>query len=89
MPKEQLYPRVNSTYKASIYNELIKISDNIDFSHHQFYNRQKRNRSLGSAQAFIVELALMDEQFMKKLRGYMIEGGRNYVQANVYINQYN
>lgn len=88
MPKEQLYPRVNSTYRESIYKELIKISDNIDFSHHRFFNKQKRNRSLGSAQAFIVELALSDEQFLKKLRGFMIDGGVHYIHANIYRDQY-
>lgn len=88
MTKQQLYPRVNSTYRDSIHRELIKISDNIDFSDHRFFNRQKRNRSLGSAQAFIVELALSDERFMDKLRGYMIDGGKGYIQANIYSNNY-
>jgi hypothetical protein len=83
-----IYPRVSSTYNHSIYQELINISNNIDFSHHRFFNRHKRNRSLGSVQAFIVELALSDDQFMKKLRAYMIDGGKHYIQTSIYLNRY-
>jgi hypothetical protein len=88
MTKEQLYGRINSTYRESVYKEISKISDNIDFSDPRFFNRQKRNRSLGSAQAFIVELALSDERFIEKLRTYMVDGGRGYIKTNLYINSY-
>lgn len=82
------YCRVSSTHKRSIYDELVKISDHMDFNHPMFMNKHKRNRSLGSAQAFIVELALTDEQFLKKLRQYMMDKGKEYAPVISYVDRY-
>lgn len=81
-------PRVTSSYSWSIYQELEKIAENIDFRHPRFINRKKRNRSLGSVQAFIVELALTDERFIQKLKRYMVAGGTYYVPTINYSDRY-
>lgn len=81
-------PRVTSTYRRTIYEELEKISQHIDFRHPIFRGRHKRNRSLGSVQALIVELALTDEQFLEKLRRFMINGGRDWKPTIHYFDRY-
>ncbi len=80
--------RATSMYTRTIYAELEKISDNIDFRHPRFMCKAKRNRSLGSAQAFIVELALTDEAFVQKLKKYMVGGGREYIPTFNYTDRY-
>lgn len=82
------YLRVTSTHSRTIYSELLKISDNIDFRHPRFARRQKRNRSVGSAQAFIVELALTDEKFLARLRDYMIDNGKHWRPHIHYMDKY-
>lgn len=82
------YCRVISTHKRSLFDELVQISDNIDFSHPRFMSKHKRNRSLGSAQAFIIELALTDDYFIDKLRKYMINEGKDYCPTISYIDTY-
>lgn len=69
-------PRITSTYSRTMFDELCKIADEIDFGRPIFAGRFKRNRSLGSVQAFIVELAVCDETFRSNLRRYMLYGGR-------------
>jgi len=76
----EIYERVTSTYTGMNFFTLEEVCKNIDFRHPRFNERCKRNRSLGSAQAFIVELALQDEQFMNKLKTYMKDGGKNFRQ---------
>lgn len=84
--------QVNSTYRATIHSELIKISDNIDFGQDFFKGRMKRNRSLGSVQALIVELALthpeVKEHMRKVLKRYMIGGGKNWTPETWYGDMY-
>jgi hypothetical protein len=80
--------RATSMYTRTIFAELEKVSDQIDFRHPRFMNKAKRNRSLGSAQAFIVELALTDEVFVKKLRQYMVGGGQGYIPTFTYTDRY-
>ena len=81
--------RVTSMYSRTIFAELEKISDNIDFRHPRFMTKAKRNRSLGSVQAFIVELALTDDKFVDKLRQFMLGGGREYRRTTTYTDKYN
>lgn len=81
-------PRVTSTYSRTIYEELVKIADNVDFRHPRFLNRAKRNRSVGSAQALVVELALTDDHFKEKLRRFMIDGGRHWQPVTHYTDKY-
>lgn len=81
-------PRVTSTHSRTIFAELEKIADNIDFRHPIFARRMKRNRSLGSAQALIVELALTDEKFQERLRKYMVEGGKYWYPSINYMDRY-
>ncbi len=80
--------RATSMYTRTVFAELEKIADNIDFRHPRFMCKAKRNRSLGSAQAFIVELALTDEKFVEKLRQYMVGGGEDYIATFNYTDRY-
>jgi hypothetical protein len=80
--------RVTSMYSRTIYAQLEQICDNMDFNHPRFINKAKRNRSIGSAQAFVVELALTDEQFLAKLRKFMMNGGRDFKSTIVYTDRY-
>lgn len=84
----ELSPRVTSQYSRSMYDEIIKLSDHIDFRHHRFNYKSKRSRSLGSVQAFIVELALTDKQFLIKLRKYMLNNGRGWSPTIHYRDRY-
>ncbi|MFA4137025.1 MULTISPECIES: hypothetical protein [unclassified Brevibacillus] len=81
-------PRVSSTHSRVMYGNLIQIADNLDFRSPLFNGRAKRNRSLGSAQAFVVELALADGQFRERLKRYMIAGGRHFVYTADYMDRY-
>lgn len=85
-------PRVSSTYKRTIYEELEKIANNVDFRHPRFVSKYKRTRSVGSAQALIVELALTDEEIAglieDRIRPMMINGGRDWVRSVHYMDKY-
>lgn len=81
-------PRVTSTHSRIMYGNLIQVADNLDFRNSIFASRAKRNRSLGSAQAFIVELALADRGFRQKLQSFMIGGGRHFVYTSDYLDKY-
>lgn len=74
-------PRVTSTYNRQVYANLIQVADNIDFNSPIFHGMAKRNRSLGSAQAFIVELALGNENFRNFLKQFMVRGGQGYLHV--------
>ncbi|WP_103110490.1 hypothetical protein [Brevibacillus reuszeri] len=81
-------PRVISTHSRVMYGNLIQVADNLDFRNPIFNGRAKRNRSLGSAQAFIVELALADRSFREKLKRFMIGGGKQFVYTSDYLDVY-
>lgn len=81
-------PRVTSTHSRVTYSNLIQIADNLDFRNPIFNGRAKRNRSLGSAQAFVVELALADRTFRERLKTYMIGGGARFVYMSDYMDRY-
>ncbi|MGG3008450.1 hypothetical protein ABEO98_02965 [Brevibacillus parabrevis] len=81
-------PRVTSTHSRVMYGNLIQVADNLDFRNPIFHGRAKRNRSLGSAQAFVVELALADQTFREKLKRYMIGGGARFVYMSDYMDRY-
>ncbi|MGF9907078.1 hypothetical protein [Brevibacillus porteri] len=81
-------PRVSSTHSRVMYVNLIQIADNLDFRNPIFHGRAKRNRSLGSAQAFVVELALADQVFREKLKRYMIGGGKQFIYLSDYMDRY-
>lgn len=81
-------PRVTSTHSRVMYGNLLQVSDNLDFRNPVFAGRAKRNRSLGSSQAFIVELALADQAFREKLKRYMIAGGKQFVYIADYLDRY-
>lgn len=81
-------PRVSSTHSRIMYGNLIQIADNLDFRNPIFFGRAKRNRSLGSAQAFVVELALADQLFRERLKRYMIGGGKHFVYLADYMDRY-
>lgn len=71
-------PRVSSTHSRNIYDELLRISRHINFNHTLFINRRKRNNSISSVQAFIVELALTNESFCNYLKEFMVLGGEEW-----------
>lgn len=81
-------PRVTSTHSRVMYENLIQVADNLDFRNPIFNGRAKRNRSLGSAQAFVVELALADRTFRERLKTYMIGGGARFVYMSDYMDRY-
>jgi hypothetical protein len=86
--KYSRYCRVSATVSRTIYDVLDSISDNIDFNQPKFARRMKRNRSIGSALAFVAELALTDDEFVEKLKKHMIAGGRHYVHTIDYMDRY-
>lgn len=86
--KYSRYCRVTATVSRSIYDVLDAISDNIDFRDPKFTHRMKRNRSIGSALAFVAELALTDDAFVEKLKKHMIAGGKYYVHSVSYLDRY-
>ncbi|MGG1263880.1 hypothetical protein [Brevibacillus laterosporus] len=77
-------PQVKSIYNRQFYANLVSVANNINFNSPIFYGMSKRNRSLGSAQAFICELALGNPQFREYLKQFMVGGGKNffYVQSH-------
>ncbi|KZE44154.1 hypothetical protein AV540_02330 [Brevibacillus parabrevis] len=79
---------MTSTHSRVMYGNLIQVADNLDFRNPIFHGRAKRNRSLGSAQAFVVELALADQTFREKLKRYMIASGKNFVYTSDYMDRY-
>ncbi|EST55693.1 hypothetical protein T458_06975 [Brevibacillus panacihumi W25] len=81
-------PRVTSTHSRVTYGNLIQLADNLDFRNPVFAGRAKRNRSVGSAQAFVVELALADREFRERLKRYMIGGGQQFVYTSDYMDRY-
>lgn len=81
-------PRVTSTHSRTMYSNLIQIADNLDFRNPIFYGKAKRNRSIGSAQAFVVELALADLGFRNKLQMFMIKEGKQFVYTSDYMDRY-
>ena len=81
-------PRVTSVYRHNIYEELEEICNLIDFRHPMFRFKHKRNRSLGSVQAFIVELCIGNELFRKELRKYMINNGTEWKPTLIYLDLY-
>lgn len=81
-------PRVTSTHSRVMYGNLIQVADNLDFRNQLFTRRAKRNRSIGSAQAFVVELALADPNFRKELQKFMIGGGKRFLYTSDYLDRY-
>lgn len=81
-------PRVTSTYSRTMYEELEKVANNLDFRKPVFRGKKKRNRSLGSVQALIVELALNDDKFQERLREFMVLGGENWYPTIYYKDKY-
>jgi hypothetical protein len=72
-------PRVNSTHSRIIYDEMVEISRHINFNHPMFAHRMKRSLSVSSVQAFIVELALTNDNFRNYLREFMVSEGRGWI----------
>lgn len=82
--KHKKPPRVSSTYNWTTYEDIVEIGRQIDFNHPRFDGKYKRNNSWGSAQAFIVELALSAPQFREYIRQFMIQEGRFYTPISDY-----
>ncbi len=81
-------PRITSSHTRTMYEELSKIAGQMDFQHPRFEGRYKRSRSIGSAQAFIVELALTDYYFLDRLKLFMLYKGRYWVPVVHYQDKY-
>lgn len=79
-------PRVNSSHLRITYSRLIHLADNLNFNTSVFTDMLKRNRSLGSAQAFILELALADKRFVEdNLLPFCIGDGVNVLLHTDYL----
>jgi hypothetical protein len=87
------YLRVISMHSRTMFCQLEQLSLNLDFRLPIFEGRGKRNRSLGSVQALLVELMLTDEDIrpiaIKKLKQLMINAGKNYEPSLDYTDAYN
>lgn len=77
-------PRVTSTHDRFIYDNLVELADLIDFNHPAFKNRSMRNRSLGSVQTVLVEMALQNEEIVSKLKEYMVLQGKDWIPSKHY-----
>jgi hypothetical protein len=81
-------PRVTSTHERHTYDALAELADLIDFNHPKLKNKSMRNRSLGSVQTLIVEIALQNEDVLKTLRKYMVLEGRDWYPILHYRQKY-
>lgn len=80
----QKVPRVASTHNRHYYDMLVELSLLIDFNHPIFNGKGLRNRSLGSVQTVLVEMALQNKDILEKLRDYMILDGKDWKPVNFY-----
>jgi hypothetical protein len=71
-------PRVTSTHDRYYYDMLVELSDLIDFNLPIFNGKSLRNRSLGSVQTILVEMALQNDDILNNLRNYMILKGKDW-----------
>lgn len=79
-------PRINSSHNRTTYSRLVQLTDNLNFNSPVFDGMMKRNRSLGSTQAFIVELALADRLWTdENLLPFCIGGGVNVLLGTHYM----
>ena len=78
-------PRVNSSHLRRTYSKLVQLSEHLNFNSPVFDGMLKRNRSLGSVQAFIVELALADTRFVEEnLKPFCIADGSALILTQNY-----
>lgn len=77
-------PRVTSTHDRFYYDMLAELGDLVDFNHPIFKGRSLRNRSLGSVQTVLVEMALQNNDILNKLRDYMVLNGRDWTPVTYY-----
>lgn len=82
-------PRIASKYSRSIYTTLWNIASHLDGRSPIMMTKRKRSHSMGSVQALIVELALTDQDFVHKLRLFMVNQGKDYVHHTNYTDTYN
>jgi hypothetical protein len=68
-------PRITSTHDRYYYDMLVELSDLIDFNLPIFNGKSLRNRSLGSVQTLLVEMALQNDDILDRLRKYMVLKG--------------
>lgn len=81
-------PSANSIYSRATFQNLLTLAEHFDFTDPIFLNKRKRNRSVGSVQSLIVELALQDEDFIKKLRSFMLYNGLHWKPYSSYADKY-
>jgi len=77
-------PRITSTYNRYYYDMIVELSELIDFNHPVFRGKSVRNRSLGSVQMLLVEMALQNDEVLQTLKKYMIWRGRDWTPVNFY-----
>lgn len=77
-------PRVTSTHDRHYYDMLVDLSDLIDFKNPIFYGRSMRNRSLGSVQTVLVEMALQNDDILENLKNYMVLRGKDWKPIKFY-----
>jgi hypothetical protein len=71
-------PRASSTHDRFVYDALVEISDLVDFQNPIFTGKHMRSRSVGSAQALLVEIALQNEDVINTLKKYMLREGKDW-----------
>ena len=81
-------PRANSTHTRFVYDTLVELSIQVDFRHPIFADKAMRSRSVGSAQAFIVEVALQNEEVLNTIRKYLINQGKDWYPILHYRQKY-
>lgn len=77
-------PRITSTYNRYYYDMIVELSELIDFNHPVFRGKSVRNRSLGSVQMLLVEMALQNDEVLQTLKKYMIWRGMDWTPVNFY-----
>lgn len=77
-------PRITSTHDRYYYDMIVELSDLIDFNNQIFEGKSVRNRSLGSVQTLLVEMALQNEEIINKLKKYMVLNGMDWYPVHFY-----
>ncbi len=77
-------PRTTSTHNRFIYDSLVELADLMDFNHPIFDGKSVRNRSVGSVQTVLVEMALQNEDILQQLRKYMVLQGKDWTPVHYY-----
>lgn len=79
-------PRINSSHLRRTYSAILQLADVINFNSPIFNDMLKRNRSLGSVQAFVMEQALSWDVFVdERIKPFCVGKGINLMLGSHYM----